>query len=272
MIMIDEKIERYYSLGQEQQRLCGRGEVERLRTQSILERRLPAAPAVICDIGGGAGIHSFWLAANGHSVHLTDPIPLHIDQARSYSVQSGIPLASVAVGDARQLDFVAEFADAVLLLGPLYHLVHRSERLAALSEAHRVLKRGGVLFAAAISRFASFIDGLSSGYFGDPEFRSIVRADLKSGEHRNPTDRPDYFTTGYFHRPEELADEIQVSGFSSVNLLSVEGPAWGAAHFREAAAKPDQRHDLLEFLLEIEMEPSIVGASNHVMAVGRKVA
>src|SRR5437899_872411 len=80
-------------------------------------------------------------------------------------------------------------------------------------EARRILKRGGVFFAAAISRFASLLDGLSTGNFRDAQFREIVAADLASGQHRNPTSHPAYFTTAYFHRPEDLAAEVREAGF-----------------------------------------------------------
>jgi ubiquinone/menaquinone biosynthesis C-methylase UbiE len=108
---------------------------------------------VILDIGGGAGVYSFWLAAMGYSVHLVDAMPLHIEQARQVASQPGTPpLACLSVGDARRLDFRDEIADAVLLMGPLYHLTERDDRLLALREAHRVLCPGGMVCAVGISR------------------------------------------------------------------------------------------------------------------------
>jgi ubiquinone/menaquinone biosynthesis C-methylase UbiE len=160
-------------------------------------------------------------------------------------------------------------ADAVLLLGPLYHLVEQSDRVQALREARRILKVGGVLFAAAISRFASLIDGLSSGYYRDADFRKIIAADLASGQHRNPMNHPAYFTTAYFHRPEELAAEVHDAGFGDVQILAVEGPAWSTALFPEIWSDPAQRQSLMEFLSLIEREPSVLGASAHLMAVAR---
>jgi ubiquinone/menaquinone biosynthesis C-methylase UbiE len=71
-------------------------------------------------------------------------------------------------------------------MGPLYHLVEAADRLQALAEAYRVLKPGGTVFAVGISRFASSIDGLASGYFLDPAFRAIMLGDLEDGQHSSP--------------------------------------------------------------------------------------
>ncbi len=268
MSLIPDEIEAHYQLGFEAGRLLeAQGELERLRTEAILRRFLPPAPATIVDVGGASGAYAFPLAAQGYQVHLIDPVALHLEQARARAGSSGVELSSIALGDARELKLPGGIADAVLLLGPLYHLTDHSERLRALREARRILKPGGVLFAAAISRFASLIDGLSRGAFPDHRFRTIVAADLASGQHRNPTGNPAYFTTAYFHLPEELAAEVRDAGFDHVRVLAVEGPAWSATHFQQAWDSQEQRADLMQFLSSIEEEPTILGASAHLLAV-----
>jgi ubiquinone/menaquinone biosynthesis C-methylase UbiE len=172
-------------------------------------------------------------------VHLIDPMELHLEEARSYAAASGVTLASIARGDARRLDTSSGSADGVLLLGPLYHLVEHADRLQALRELRCVLKPRGVLFAAEISHFASLIDGLSSGFFRDMEFRKIVAADLASGKHRNPKGHPAYFTTAHFHRLQDLAAEVFEAGFGDAEILAVDGPVWSAALLREVW---DDRH------------------------------
>ena len=268
--MSTNEIQNYYALGQEQHRLSGDSEVERLRTEVILDRYLPPAPAVICDVGGGAGIYAFPLARKGYQVHLIDIVPLHIEQAKAQSLSDGIQLASITLGDARNLAIPSSSADAVLLLGPLYHLAERTGRMKALREAHRILKPGATLIAAAISRFASFVDGLSHGMFKDAIFRQIVSADLASGMHKNPTDLAEYFTTAYLHHPDELKDEVSAAHFENTKLLAIEGPAWGGAQFRSAVVDVVQRKVLLEMLAQIEEDPSIMGASAHFLAIARK--
>jgi len=268
MRLLSNQIQGHYLPGLEQERLSRtEGELERVRTQAILIRYLPPAPAVVLDVGGGAGVYAFPLAEIGYEVHLVDPIELHLEQARHYSGKTGVKLGSIRPGNACSLDVASGVVDSVLLLGPLYHLVEHSDRLGALREAYRVLKPGGVLFAAAVSRFASLLDGLSRGYFADPAFIDIVAADLATGQHRNPTNTPAYFTTAYFHRPEELADEVRESGFKHARVIAIEGPTWGAAHFHDAWADSGKRQRLMQFLSLIEAEPSITGSSAHFVAV-----
>jgi ubiquinone/menaquinone biosynthesis C-methylase UbiE len=271
MGLIPEEIEGHYLQVLEAERLAAeQGELERRRTQQILARELPAPPAVICDVGGAAGVYAIPLAQQGYQVHLIDPVGLHLEQARARAEAAGATLASITQCDARKLDVPAATADAVLLLGPLYHLTERSDRLLAIREARRILKSGGILVAAAISRFASLIDGVSRGFFKDPVFRRIVAGDLTSGQHRNPTENAHYFTTAFFHRPEELDGEIREAGFEEVRVLAVEGPIWSAAQFSQAWGDPVQRKELMEFLALVETEPSIIGASAHLLAVGRR--
>ena len=266
--LISKEVEAHYLETKESERLSGaHGELERLRTLEILSRALPPTPAVIFDIGGAAGAYAFPLSERGYLVHLIDPVEIHLEQARARSTSSGITLGSITKGDARCLSAPSNTTDAALLLGPLYHLVERADRLVALREAHRILKPQGVLIAAAISRFASLIDGLARGFFRDAQFRKIVADDLATGQHRNPTNQTAYFTTAYFHRPEELIAEVREANFVDIQIFAVEGPVWSAAHLGEAWDDPVQRKNLMEFLSLIEREPSAHGASAHLLVV-----
>src|SRR3954470_11551011 len=148
---LGDEIVEFYGRGSEERRLSqGRARLERERVRAILETRLPSPPATILDIGGGPGFHAAWLTRRGYEVHLVDPVPLHVEQARA----SATRLASVTVGDAAALPFEDASADCVLLFGPLYHLLERDQRTGALTEAHRVLRPGGLLATIAISRYA----------------------------------------------------------------------------------------------------------------------
>jgi hypothetical protein len=123
---------------------------------------------------------------------------------------------------------------------------------------------------AAISRYASALDGLARKVL-DPAFLRIRDQDLSDGQHRNPTDTLNYFTTAYFHRPEDLRAELEEAGFSAVEVMGVEGVAWMFADFESRWADEALRQDILNVARAVEAEPSIVGVSAHLLGIGRKL-
>jgi SAM-dependent methyltransferase len=264
---LDPEIAAHYASVPEQQRL-GPLSLERVRTWELLGRHLPSVPSVVLDIGGAAGVYALPLAGQGYQVHLVDPLARHVQQAlRASAEQPAAPLASATVGDARRLDWPDASADAVLLLGPLYHLTDRTERIRALTEVRRVLRPGGVLAAAAISRFASMLDGLLRGYLYDPGFEAIVEGALRDGQHRNPSGRPEWFTTAYFHLPDELGQEVGEAGLRPPAVFAVEGPAWLLPDIEQRLADPARREPILAAIRRVETEPSLLGASSHLLAI-----
>ena len=260
---LDEPIRRYYDAGKEAARLDA-DPLERDRTQALLQRFLPPAPARVADVGGGPGHYAAWLAGRGYDVVLLDPMPLHVEQAGA----AGVPEA--VVGDARELPWEDRSFQAVLLFGPLYHLVERTDRVRALSEAARVVEPGGVVMAAAISRYASFVDALVHGRFVDPAFREIVAQDVAEGRHENPDELPGWFTTSFFHTADELRAEVVDSGLIPRGILAIEGPGTVLGDDEELAADPEAWRALLELIERLETEPALLGLSSHLMAVAHR--
>ena len=266
---LDPTIAEYYSRVPEEDRLTqGAFQLEAIRTRQLILELGPPPPAMVVDIGGGAGAYSFWLAEQGFSVHLLDASPRLIEEARRREA-AGTPLASIRVGDARALPFADRSATIVLLLGPLYHLTEAADRVHALTEARRVLEPGGVLFAAGISRWASALDGLARDLLHDPAFAAIVQRDITEGQHRNPTERLDYFTTAFFHRPDELRAEVLGAGFAQCRVYGIEGPGWILPDVSARMHDPERRAALLKVAELLQSEPSMSGISAHLLAVAR---
>lgn len=234
----------------------GFGRLERARTEELIARFLPKAPAVVVDIGGASGIYSFFMAGLGYQVHLVDIVPKHIEQAQSKSREQASPeLASMRVGDARALDFCDESTDAVLMHGPLYHLTAIEERKAALSEAWRILRPGGVLLAFAITRYAGALYGITKGYIYDYDYRQAIRIEVESGRRVMRSKQMKTLPDAYFHLPNELREELQMSHFSCDKVLGIIGPAWMVPDIDTAWDEPAKRESILEMACLLENEP-----------------
>ena len=266
----DPAIADYYDRAPEESRLeYGAFRLEEIRTRELIERHAPPAPATVLDVGGAAGAYAFWLAERGYDVHLVDATPRLVAEARRRNGHAAKRLASCQVGDARSIPADDDSAALVLMLGPLYHLVEARDRQLALREAARVLRPGGTLVAAAISRWASALDGLARDLFQDSRFADIVEQDVRTGQHRNSTERVDYFTTAYFHEPEKLRSEVETAGFTVEGLYGVEGPGWILPDLAERWTDAARRATLLHVARLLESEPSVLGSSAHLIVVGR---
>jgi SAM-dependent methyltransferase len=243
----DPAVRDYYERAPEETRLQhGPFQLEEARTRELISRFAPPPPATVVDIGGAAGAYALWLAEAGYSVHLLDPVPRLVAEAERRSAAAAQPLTSCRVGDARSVPMGDASADVVLLLGPLYHLIEAGDRALALREVVRVLRPGGWLFAAGVER------------------------DLRDGQHRNATDRLDYFTTAFFHRPEDLASEVAEAGLLLNGVYGVEGPGWILPDVADRMGDPARRNSLLLVARMLELEPAVVGSSAHLLAIARR--
>ena len=106
--------------------------------------------------------------------------------------------------------------------------------------------------------------------FDDPAFAQIVERDLVDGQHRNPRNHPLYFTTAFLHHPKELQSEVEESGFLYERTLPVEGPLWLSPYVIANFSHQKRREQFLALARRLEEEPSLLGASAHLLAVARK--
>lgn len=259
-----------YNAGVEEGRLHrGLGLIEFARTKEILLEELPPPPAVICDIGGAYGEYAFWLAEFGYEVHLFDLAETHIRMAKKQNATVCASLAGMEVADARRIDRPDDFADAILLFGPLYHIAEAEERGKCLVECMRLLKPGGKLFTASITPFSTTLK-YTSMYDVNPEldrddvYRRLT-ATVQTGLHMSRE-----IGMMYFHRPEELRLEVKRAGFEDVELRGVIGPCWIIRSVDEAWKDPRRREAILRIVRLLEKEESLMGFSTHFISISRK--
>ncbi len=264
----DATIVAHYESTREEERISsGLAELELLRVKEVLGRHLPVPPASVLDVGGATGVHAAWLAEGGFSVRIVDLAPRHVELANRELGRLGVV---AEIGDARRLPAADASADVVLLFGPLYHLTERRERLAALAEARRVARPGGLVAVAAISRFASLFDGLARELLFEPDFLPVVERDLADGQHRNLAGHEHRFTTAFFHHPDELRDEISASGLEVRELVGLEGLAGWLPQLARRWESPAGRDRILWAARAVESEPSLIGLSSHLLAVAER--
>lgn len=265
------KVRDFYEKGTEESRLeQGLGLVEGFRTKELISRFLGPSRDIY-DIGGGAGYYADWLAAKGHRVTMIELAEAAVEKARA---SQSAPYEALA-GDARSLPFKDASADACLLLGPLYHLQEKEDRMQALKEALRVLRPGGLLFAAGISKYSSMtwalsVYGVKNDYIDDPVYREMLKGELLAGRHCKP-DQYNCLCDAYFHTPEGFRDELTEAGFSVEGLYAVEGCAWLTPALGEKWKVPACRENLLSLVRMTEEEPSLLGLSPHFLAVAKAV-
>lgn len=264
--MADVELQAYYARDEERDRLShGVGRVEFTRTVEIIRRTLPPPGAVVADIGGGPGRYTDWLVEAGYEVVHRDLVDHHVDQVRARHGRR----VDAAVADARSLDLADGSVDVVLLLGPLYHLDDQADRITALREARRVVRAGGRVHAAAISRWAPRLYGMLVDRVHDryPVISELIDEMERTGRIPPAHDRG---FTGYAHTPEELRHEVRRSGLLLESLVAIEGIAFALSDLDERMDDPRERALLLDVLGVVESVPDLVGLGPHLLATGRK--
>jgi SAM-dependent methyltransferase len=260
----------HYTLGIERERLDSpHGTIEFERTQDILGRYLPPPPAVIADIGGGPGRYAVWLAARGYRVYHRDLVDLHVQQLLDELARHPGLAIDTAIGDARQLDLPDVSMDAVLLFGPLYHLPRRRDRLQVLLEAKRIVRPEGLIFAAAISRWAARLDAIIAQklYERMPETLDEV-VDIERTGWMKPL-FPGSFT-GYSHRPRQLSAEARDAGLHVLRIVGIESVAFLLTDLAERVAEPRALQVLLDSAQALESVPELLGVSPHLLTVAQR--
>lgn len=252
---------------QEEHRRLEEHQLEYDLTWRFLEAYLPSQGEIL-EIGAGTGRYTLGLVQRGYTVTAVDLSEENLKTCKAYLAQAGFEeRAQFVLGDARYLKCVPEKEyDAVLMMGPLYHLVEESDRQMALKQAFTHLRPGGVIYSAFISRYGIWGDLLKNV----PELieeQEEVRSVLSRG--REPEDWPRGGFRAYFATVSEIAPLHETLGFETLKVLGVE-PSISADDESYNKLEGLRRKLFLDVFYEISAESSIIGASRHLLYIGRK--
>jgi len=260
------QVEAYYDERPEQEwERLDRARTELGVTLRVLRDYLPTPPSRVLDIGGGPGRYAITLAQQGYEVTLADVSAKCLELAREKQRQAGVELAGLVHANATDMSYFPDMSfDAVLMMGPLYHLLQERERRQAVAEAFRLLKPGGLIFAAFLTRFSA----LRWAAKCSPE--RILRRDDQLLETGLPADSAEQGGfPGYFSHPTEIEPLMESSGFETVDLVGCEG----------VVSRLDERineltGELWEAWVELNYrlghDRTLHGAADHLLYVGTK--
>lgn len=280
MNAIDISATAYYDAGLEFNRLrTGIGRIEFDRTKELLLESLPKPPAVIYDIGGAYGEYAWWLTTLGYEVHLFDMSAKNIEMSDMLADEyKGFKLESREVCDARSVPRRSASADAVLLMGPIYHITDHGERIKALRESYRLLKPGGKIYTAALTPFSCLLHNITvyspgSDYnrLEDPKFINMIERELSDGCHVNP-DHKYYKGIGsaHFHSAAALRSELEEGGFKDTEVHGIMGGAWLAKGLDNLWDNETSREALMNTIRLLDGHEEIIGLSGHLLGISVK--
>ncbi|MFC8914136.1 class I SAM-dependent methyltransferase [Streptomyces sp. NPDC047821] len=267
--MIDHTlVARHYESFSEGPRLQ-KSRVRRLEfdtTLHVLDRHLSPRSSVL-ELGAGHGAYSFHLARSGLRVTATDLVDGNVEAMLALAREEGLDTVEIRQADATSLDgFLDSAYDAVLCLGPFYHLRTRALRRRCLLECRRVVRDGGTVAVSYINRVFAINyllktgKGLTAG-----QYESLLRPDDER------VDYPDeFFNVAHFSTQEAVEAELRSSGFEIVEHAGTDGVGGFFPETLEGLDE-DAYQDFRSYHLKTCSQPSQRGASSHCLVIARKI-
>lgn len=273
IVGVTEEVRAYYAGFGEREWHClesmADGRIEFAVTCDALAQYLPRHARVL-DLGGGPGRYTIWLAQRGHRVTLVDLSHEMLELARQRIHEAGIDgqIDAIVETDARNLSAWADNSfDAVVCLGPFYHLPEAYDRDRVAAELRRVLVGNGVAFVALMPALAFLRRSLAMPderrHLLEPGF---IRHVLDDGVFIN--DVPGRFTQGYGVKLDDVGPFFSRFGFEQLALLSSESLTVGLETvLAELLTDEALRELVFQLAISHAGDASTLGLARHLLYV-----
>ena len=268
-----DRVREYYKNFDENNRLINdnSGKLEYEMTMKSLNKYLPKT-GVILDLGGATGVYSFPLAKKGYKVYLADLSPKLIEQAKDkVENEKEDNIVSCDVVNAIDLSiYNDEQFDAVLLFGPLYHLLEEEERNKCIKEVNRVLKTGGIVLASFIPYLSGSI-AIIDRYIRHPEQVNTknLKETFNSGKFNNYAKKG--FQEGYYPPSKEIEKLFKKNNFEQVALFSIRGFGYEKEDQLYKIDDKDMFNEIINLIEQTSSFPEIIEMCGHAMFIGKKI-
>ena len=266
------EVERYYDRDPQREwdRLTDH-RTEFALTMKAIGEYAPGAPAQVVDIGGGPGRYSIALAQAGYDVTLVDLSSKHLEFAKARADEAGVVISDFVHSCGADLSALAdESCDVALLMGPLYHLTTHEERLRSIAETRRVLKPGGVVFAAVIGRYGFVRQAAKDRPEWLASAAEICDVMLTTGIFKAEDSVSTEFTSAYFAHPTEVKPLLESGGFETLDLIATEGVI-SMIEEKVNELEGELWERWVELNYRLGKDPSVHGCAEHLLYVGKKV-
>ena len=268
-----ENILRYYSSFDEWGRL-DREPIEFLVNLHYIQQYLPNNGRIL-DNGAGPGKYAIEFAKLGYQVSLTDLTPISVELAEKKAIEHGLDHQSFEckVADARDLSiFSNDTFDASLMLGPMYHLQTEEDRDKAIAELFRVTKENGLVFVAFMSRIKHLTTSILQPNAWKPNHTTEGIVEFLETGVFNHTDEG-RFTGAYYFNIEDIEPYMEEHGFENIKLIasgSIAGNMQTEQWDYWKSQGEDEYQRIIDMIIESADNPYILGASSHLLYIGRK--
>ena len=256
-------LEDYYNSYDEEGRLLSRhGQVEYLTTMKYIRECLAGiTDPKLLEVGAGTGRYSVTLAKEGVNVTAVELVPHNLELLKS-KLDGSEPITAIQ-GNALDLAALPDSSFSLtMLLGPMYHLYTREDKLRALSEAVRVTKPGGYILVAYCMNEPTVVQFV----FGQSHLREVTELNMLTNDWHCISKPKDLFE---LVRTEDIASLDAELPVERVKLVATDG---ATNYMRQYIDSTDDEtfEKWLDFHFTICERQDLIGASHHTLDILKK--